>query len=81
MPVICRKFLLKLALRTYTNTQPRKYFVYMEWGNPSQEQGTVTLFDYNHLAHVIVLWEMRQFICHCTVFALFYFEFEGNLQA
>ena len=30
----------------------------MERGNPSQEQYTVTLFDYNHLAHVIVLWEM-----------------------
>ena len=37
----------------------------------------MTLFDYNHLAHVIVLWEMRQFICHCTVFALFFF----NLRA
>ena len=41
----------------------------------------MTLFDYNHLAHVLVLWEMRKFIYYCTVFALFYFEFKGNLQA
>ena len=52
----------------------------MERGNPSQEQFTVTLFDCNRLAHVIVLWQMRKFMCHCTVFALFYFEFEGNFQ-
>ena len=53
----------------------------MQRGNPSQEQYTVTLFDYNHLAHVILLWEMRKFICYCTVFALFHFEIEGNFQA
>ena len=23
---------------------------------------------------------MQQFICHCTVLALFYFEFEGNFR-
>ena len=64
MPVICRTFLLKLALRTL-----------------SQEQLTVpTIFDYNHLAQVKLLWKMRKFICYCTVFALFYFEIEGNFQ-
>ena len=40
-----------------------------------------TLFDYNHLAQVILLWKMRKFICYCTVFALFYFEIEGHFQA
>ena len=40
-----------------------------------------TLFDYNHLAQVILLWEMRKFICYCKVFALFYFEIEGHFQA
>ena len=41
---------------------------------------TVTLFDCNLLAHVIVLWPMQKFVCYCTVFTLFYFEFEGNFQ-
>ena len=35
-------------------------------------------FDYNHLARVIVLWQMQQFMGYCTVFALFYFEFKDN---
>ena len=44
---------------------------------------TVTLFHCNRLARVIVLWQMQKFMCYCTVFALFYFEFEGyfRLQA
>ena len=53
--------------------------VYMKRANPSQ-QFTVTLFDCNHLAHMIVLWQMRKLMCYCTVFALLYFEFEGNFQ-
>ena len=28
------------------------------------------LFDCNHFAHVIVLWQMQKFMCYCTVFAL-----------
>ena len=61
----------------------------MDQGNPSQDwrvnytvrqQYTVTLFDSSHLAHIIVLWQMQKFMCHCTVFALFYFEFESNFQ-
>ena len=44
------------------------------------QQYTMTLFDCNHLAHVIVLWQMQKFTCFCTVFALLYFEFEGNIQ-
>ena len=68
--------------------QPCKYFVYMDRGNLShwrkselhKQQYTVTLFDCNHyhLEHVIVLWQMQKFMCSCTVFALFYFQFEGN---
>ena len=62
--------------------------MHMERGNPSHiselrkqlQQYTVTLFDCNHLAHVIVLWQMQKFTCFCTVFALLYFEFEGNFQ-
>ena len=45
-----------------------------------RQQYTATLFDSNHLAHIIVLWQMQKFMCHCTVFALFYFEFESNFQ-
>ena len=44
----------------------------------SKKHYTVTLFDCNHLAYVIVLWQMQKFMCYCTVFALFYFEFGGN---
>ena len=54
-------------------------FVYMKRANPSQ-QFTVTLFDCNLLAHMIVLWQMRKLMCYCIVFALFYFEFGGNFQ-
>ena len=37
-----------------------------------KQQYTVTLFYFNHWAQVIV--------CYWTVFALFYFEFEGNFR-
>ena len=55
-------------------------FVYLERANPSQEQFTLILFDCNHLAHMIVLWQMQKLMCYCIVLALFYFEFEGNFQ-
>ena len=40
----------------------------------------MTLSGCNHLAHIIVLWQIQKLICYCTVFALFYFVFEGNFQ-
>ena len=46
----------------------------------SKQQLTVTLSDCNHLAHVIVLWQIHKFMCHCAVFALYYFQFEDNFQ-
>ena len=45
-----------------------------------KQQYSVTHFDCNHLAHVIVLWQMQNILCYCTLFALIYFEFEGNFQ-
>ena len=45
-----------------------------------KQQETVKLFDCNHFAHVIVLWQMQKFMCYCTVFALFHFVFEGNFE-
>ena len=57
-----------------TKTQPCKYFVYMDRGNPKlskptvknelhkQQYKTVTLSDCNHLAHVIVLWQIQKFM-------------------
>ena len=39
----------------------------------------MTLSDCNQLAHVIVLWQIQN-LCYCTIFALFYFVFEGNFQ-
>ena len=45
-----------------------------------KKQCNVTLFDCNHLSHVMVPWQMQKFMCRCTFFALFYFEFEGNFQ-
>ena len=47
-----------------------------------KQQYTVTLFDGNHLLQqVIVLKQMQKFMCHCTVFAVFYFEFKGSFLA
>ena len=70
-----------------TKPQPCKYFVHMNRKSKPRvkselrkQQYTVTLFASNHLAHVIVLWQMQKFMRYCTVFGLFYFEFEGNFQ-
>ena len=70
-----------------TKPQPCKYFVHMNRKSKPRvkselrkQQYTVTLFDSNHLAHVIILWQMQKFMRYCTVFGLFYFEFEGNFQ-
>ena len=43
-----------------------------------KQQQPVTLSDCNHLAHVIVLWQIQKFIDYYTVFDLFYFVFEGT---
>ena len=45
-----------------------------------KQQLTVSLSDCNRLALLMVLWKIQNFICYCTVFALFYFVFEGNFQ-
>ena len=46
-----------------------------------KQQYTVTLFGCNHLAHVIVLWQMQKFnMYYFTVFALSFFEFKGNFR-
>lgn len=34
----------------------------------------------NHLAHVMVLWQMQRFMCYCTVFAMFHFVFDVNFE-
>ena len=43
-----------------------------------KQQYTVTLSDCNHLAQVIVIWQIQKFLYYCTVIALFVFE--GNFQ-
>ena len=45
-----------------------------------KQQYTVTLFDCNHLAHVIVSWQIQKYICYCTAIVSQYFAFEGNSQ-
>ena len=45
-----------------------------------KQQYTVTLFDCNHLAHVIVSWQIQKYICYCTAIVSQYFAFEGNFQ-
>ena len=40
----------------------------------------LSLSGCNHLAHVIVQWQIQKFICFRVVFALFYSVFEGNFQ-
>ena len=34
----------------------------------------------NHLAHVMVLWQMQRFMCYFTVFAMFHFVFDVNFE-
>ena len=60
----------------------------MEQGNPSQELkvnyapaiygDTFWLQSFGRV--IILLWQMPKFMCYYTVFALFYFGFEGNFQ-
>ena len=38
----------------------------------------MTLFDFSHLAPVIVIWPLQKLICYCTVIALFYFVFPST---
>ena len=45
-----------------------------------KQQYTVTLCDYNHLAHVSFFLQRQKFIFYFTVIALFYLQFEGNFQ-
>ena len=40
----------------------------------------MALSDCNHLAQVIVLWQIHKYIRYCTVIALFYFVFEADFQ-
>ena len=65
-----------------SKTQPCKYFVCIDQENPAlaktEEWTTQTgincdssVSDCNHLAHVIVRWQIQRFIRYCTVFALF----------
>ena len=66
-----------------SKTHPCKCFVYIDRGNPSQEW-RLNYANSNTLWHFLttifigtILWQMQKFMCYCTVFALFYFEFEG----
>ena len=46
-----------------------------------KQQYTVTLFDCNHLAEVIVRTNAKNLVLLCSFcFVLIYFEFEGNFQ-
>ena len=89
MSVICCKFLLKLAQRTEIFLNLSHASTLSTWSEEIQakteEWATQTStvlwhFDHNHLARVIVLWQMQQFLCYGTVFALFYFEFKDNFR-
>ena len=62
----------------------------MDRGNPraeprvknelrKQQYKTVTLSDYNHLAHVIVFWPIKNLYVTVSLL-LCYFVFEGNFQ-
>ena len=52
-----------------------------EWGGTTQTAINCGTFWLQTLGgHVIVLWQIQKFICYCTVFALFYYVFEGTFQ-
>ena len=70
---------LKLAVQVLCLYGPRKSKPRLK-SELCKQQYTVTLFEFNHWAHVIVLWQMQKCMCYCTVFALSYFEPEGNFR-
>ena len=52
-----------------------------EWRGTTQTAINCDTFWLQTLGrHEIVLWQIQKFICYCTVFALFYFVFEGTFQ-
>ena len=59
MLVICNNFLLKLAFASTCLCGPRKSKLRLK-SELCKQQYTVTLFDFNHWAHVIVLWQMQK---------------------
>ena len=71
-----------------SKTWPYNYFVHMDRGNQGQEwRGTTqtaincdTFWLQTLGRHEIVLWQIQKCKCYCTVFALFYFVFEGTFQ-
>ena len=46
-----------------------------------KQQYSVTHFDCNHLAHVMVLWQMQKFLCYCTVFCFALFWIWGQFPS
>ena len=68
MLVICNNFLLKLAFASTCLCGPRKSKLRLK-SELCKQQYTVTLFDFNHWAHVIVLWQMQK-ICVTVQFLL-----------
>ena len=89
MSVICRKFLLKLALRTQTFLKRGHTITLSIWTEeikakseeePRKQQLTVALSDYKHLTDMKQFFGKYKNLCYCTVFALFYFVFEGTFQ-
>ena len=78
MSVICRKFLLKLALRTQTFVKrSHARTLSKNRGNPSQlrKQQTVTLSGCNHLAHVIVVWQIQKLYVTVPFLLCFIFSY------
>ena len=78
MSVICRKFLLKLALRTM-----QVLCLSMDRGNQGQQWRGTTQTAINcdtFWLQTLGRHEIQKFIYYCTVFALFYFVFEGTFQ-
>ena len=59
MLVLCNNFLLKLAFASTCLCGPRKSKLRLK-SELYKQQYTVTLFDFNHWAHVIVLLQMEK---------------------
>ena len=57
MLVICNNFLLKLAFASTCGPRKSKLRLTSEL---CKQQYTVTLFDFNHWAHLIVLWQTQK---------------------
>ena len=71
---------LLLVRSTLSYMQIKSLFASNDNAHSTSNYRTLSPLRRDTTAHVMVFWQMQKFMCSCTVFALFYFEFEDNFQ-